>query len=217
MVVAAVGRTAVRAGRPVVVGVSGPCGAGKSTLARALVLALPGSVRLRGDDFLDPARSHRRSSDWDGVDRARLVATVLRPFRDGTPSRFRRYDWAAGRLGEPEPVPRADVLVVDLVGLLHPEVLPVLDLTVWCDTDPAVARCRGQRRDRLLGRSHDRLWDEVWVPNDRDFAARFQPREAADLLYLPVGTPGTVGPTGSGPTSCDNGGSDDRSRPAGAP
>jgi putative protein kinase ArgK-like GTPase of G3E family len=50
-----VGRVRAASGRPVVVGVSGFCGSGKSTLTRALVGAVPGAVRMRGDDFLDPA------------------------------------------------------------------------------------------------------------------------------------------------------------------
>jgi hypothetical protein len=99
------------ASHPIVVGVSGFAGAGKSTLARALVDRLDGAVRMRGDDFLDPTRSHRRSSDWYGVERERLVAEVLGPFRSGTPGLFRRYDWAKGALGAPEPVPSGRILV----------------------------------------------------------------------------------------------------------
>jgi uridine kinase len=73
------------ASHPLVVGVSGFGGSGKSTLARGLVEALPGAVRMRGDDFLDPARSHKRSADWDGVERKRLVSEVLTPVRSRQP------------------------------------------------------------------------------------------------------------------------------------
>ncbi|MFB7892081.1 hypothetical protein ACFC1I_07775 [Microbacterium sp. NPDC056044] len=80
-------------------------------------------------------------------------------------------------------MPTARILVVDLIGLFHPESLGALDLTVWCDVDLATAQERGMRRDVALGRNHARLWNEVWVPNDRDFAARFAPRERADIRY----------------------------------
>lgn len=170
------------ADRPIVVGVSGFGGAGKSTLARALVSAIDGCARMRGDDFLDPYRSHARSSDWDGVDRARLVADVLVPFREGRSSTFRRWDWHAGALAAPEPVPAGSVMVVDLIGLLHPEALASLDLSVWCDVALDVAAARGMRRDRDAGSDHDALWRDVWVPNDRDFSARFAPRDVADVL-----------------------------------
>jgi len=173
------------AGRPVVVGISGFCGSGKSTLARHMVEALPGTVRMRGDDFLDPARSHLRSADWDGVDRQRLVSSVLEPFRGEQQGEFRRYDWAARVLGAPEPVPSAEILVVDLIGLFHPEALPSLDVTIWCDVELDVAVSRGIARDRELGRRHEALWTDVWALNERDFAREFMPREHAEMLYSP--------------------------------
>ena len=173
--------------RPVVVGVSGYCGSGKSTLARELVAALPGAVRIRGDDFLDPARSHLRSTDWDGVDRSRLVASVIEPFREQRLSEFRRYDWSARALGDPEPLPLADVLVVDLIGLFHPDVLPLLDAAGWCDVDLDTDAARGMDRDRKLGRTHESLWRDVWIPNEIDFRNRFDPRLSATVLYESLG------------------------------
>jgi hypothetical protein len=173
---------------PLVVGVSGYAGSGKSTLVRALVDRIEGAVRMRGDDFLDPARSHHRSADWDGVERVRLTAEVLEPFRLGLPSSFRRFDWSTRALGELEPVPIANVMFVDLIGLFHPEALPLLDVKIWCDVDLDTAKHRGMRRDDALGRDHARLWNEVWIPNERDFDAGFRPRDKADLLYTPRGS-----------------------------
>lgn len=94
----------------------------------------PGMVRMRGDDFLDPSRSHRRSPDWDGVERVRLVEEVLIPFRNGSSGMFRRFDWGRRALGEPEPVPTGEVLVVDLVGLSHPETAGAMDLSISTGT-----------------------------------------------------------------------------------
>lgn len=167
----------------VVVGVSGFAGSGKSTLARTLNASLEGSARIRGDDFLDPERSHQRSSDWDGMDRLRLRHEVLDPFRQGRPGLFRRFDWAAGRLGPPEAIPAAEILIVDAIGLFHPDLDGAFDLTVWVDVDLGIAAERGKERDHQLGRNHDQLWDDVWVPNEREFLARFDPRSTADLLF----------------------------------
>ena len=171
-----------QSGSPIVVGISGYAGSGKSTLARDLVPLVPGSVRMRGDDFLDPARSHHRSSDWDGVERTRLVEEVLEPFRARRLSMFRRFDWSLRTLGPWEPIPVGEVMIVDLIGLFHPEVLDALDLTVWCDVDLETARVRGMQRDLALGRNHAHLWDEVWVPNERDFDARFEPASHAEIV-----------------------------------
>lgn len=168
-------------GNPMVVGVSGFGGSGKSTLARALADRAHGAVRIRGDDFLDPIRSHRRSTDWDGVERTRLADEVLIPFRERRPSTFRRFDWATRTLGTPEPVPECDIIIVDLIGLFHPAVLEFMDLTVWCDVDITTAGQRGMQRDATLGRDHRRLWSEVWMPNELDFEARFAPRDRAEI------------------------------------
>ncbi|MFT2816118.1 uridine kinase family protein [Leifsonia sp. A12D58] len=170
----------------ITVGVSGFGGSGKSTLTRQLTASIEGSARIRGDDFLDPDRSHQRSSDWDGVGRIRLREEVLNPFRQGQPGAFRRFDWGTRQLSAPEAIPTAQVLIVDAIGLFHPDLDGAFDLTIWVDLDLPVATARGKARDHQLGRSHDRLWDEVWVPNERDFFARFNPRPTADCLFVPA-------------------------------
>ena len=104
-----------------VVAISGYGGSGKSTLAKALAVIVKGGTRLRGDNFLDPVRSHRRSADWDGVERTRMRHAVLEPFRRGESVRFRPYDWNAGGLGPLVELPATEVLVVDAIGILHPE------------------------------------------------------------------------------------------------
>lgn len=171
-------------GRPIVVGVSGFGGSGKSTLVRSVLEGEPSMIRLRGDDFLDPARSHRRSANWDGVERIRLVTEVLDPFRQERESKFRRFDWGRRELGEFEPLPFGDVLLVDLIGLFHPEALDFLDVSIWVDVSLSVAQERGMQRDELLGRDFAWLWNEVWVPNEIDFERNFAPRDHADVLFL---------------------------------
>lgn len=169
--------------RPIVIGISGYGGSGKSTLARRLIANDRSRVRMRGDDFLNPDRSHRRSPDWDGVERERLVEEVILPFQQRRESTFRRYDWSIRALGAPAAVPTGEVMVVDLVGLFHPVALDHLDLTVWCDVDLVTATERGMLRDSRLGRDHSRLWHDVWVPNEQDFDDRFAPARRAEVLF----------------------------------
>ena len=180
-IVAAIER--LLAERPrIVVAISGYAGAGKTELAHQIVGELPDAVRLRGDDFLHPASVHRRSRDWDGVERDRLRSEVLEPFRAGRIVEVRPLDWNTGQLGLPTPLPRASVLVVDAIGIFHPELLPWFDLTVWVDADPRTAQERGMARDRAAGLDHDQLWTEVWTPNDRAFEQMFSPRAHANIL-----------------------------------
>lgn len=166
-------------------GVPGYEGSGKSTLVRENVEADSVMVRMRGDDFLDPSRSHRRSSSWDGVDRRRLVSEVLAPFREEREGTFRRYDWSRRELGEPESVPAKKVPVVDSISLFRPEeALPTLDLKIWLHVPLEGARERGMRRDDDLGRDHSRLREEVCVLNEMDFGRNHSPRESAEIQHL---------------------------------
>ncbi|OUD84696.1 hypothetical protein BC477_17790 [Clavibacter michiganensis subsp. michiganensis] len=41
-------------------------------------------------------------------------------------------------------------------------------------------------RDARLGRDHDALWRDVWIPNERDFDGRFAPRASADVRVAPT-------------------------------
>lgn len=168
-----------------VVAISGYGGAGKSTLAKNLTATIAGSTRLRGDDFLEPARSHQRSDDWDGVERTRIRSEVLEPYRRGDVVRFQPYDWNAGGLGPVVELPGTEVLLVDAIGILHPDLDGCFDLSVWVDVPLERAGERGRQRDRDSGHDHDSLWTDVWIPNDRDFVARFEPRAKADVLYVP--------------------------------
>lgn len=179
-----------RIGRTVVA-VSGLGGAGKSTLAEKLTNLVVGSVRLRGDDFLDPDRSHVRSPNWDGVERIRIRDEVVEPFLNSKPVNYRPFDWALRQLGPLVALPQADVVIVDAIGLFHPDILASFSLTIWVDVTLKNATHRGMERDERLGRSHQSLWEDVWVPNDRDFADRYSPAAQADILFVPedVGAP----------------------------
>jgi uridine kinase len=183
-IVDAIDRLRDKLGR-VAVGVSGYAGAGKSVLVRHLVDVVDDAVRLRGDDFLDPQRVHRRSADWDGVERDRLRREALEPFRAGAPVAVRPLDWNTGHHGAPTPLPRASVLILDAIGIFHPELLPWFDLTVWVDVDLQVAQAQGMARDRAAGRDHDTLWTDVWTPNDREFEQVFSPRNHATIVHQP--------------------------------
>lgn len=72
---------------------------------------------------------------------------------------------------------------MDAIGLFHPELAGVFNVTVWMDVDLTVATERGKARDHRLGRDHDQLWDDVWVPNEREFVRNFDPQKSAQLAF----------------------------------
>jgi uridine kinase len=140
-----------RAKGRVLVAVDGRGGAGKSTLARALVGRLSHSAHVEYDWFHLPKDqvSKERRFDHD-----RLIADVISPFRLGSGElTFRRYNWGYlagipdGFHETPISIPPVDILILEGCETLHPELLSHFDLRVWVDTAPSVALERGMRRD----------------------------------------------------------------------
>lgn len=145
----------------VVVGITGPPGAGKSTLAEALVAAVDGASYLPMDGFhlsnsaLDRLGRRDRKGAADTFDAAGYVATLQRVRAD-----FRRRDVYVPafdrRLDEPvaagHVVSAGSRLVVtegNYLGLAEGEWAPVrglLDRLYYADCPPS------QRRERLVAR-----------------------------------------------------------------
>src|SRR5439155_20568816 len=127
-----------------------------------------------------------RSEDWSSFDRSRLEKQVLEPVRRGQPARFQRYDWGRDTLGEWVTLLPPKYLIVEGIGVLHPDLMKYLDYGIWIDVPLEVAVRNGKARDRSRGNDHDQLWDEVWGPNDRDYFDAFRPdRLASEVMQLP--------------------------------
>ncbi|MCM0639298.1 uridine kinase family protein [Cellulomonas wangsupingiae] len=172
--------------RPVLVGIDGQGGAGKSTFARAVVPLLAGAVVVEGDDFyrdmdsctraaLSPAAGVQRYFDWQ-----RLRSEVLEPVRRGDPTlRYQRYDWLLEEMGGWVEMPMPDVVLVEGVYTLRPQLLDLVDIAVWVD---ASAETRLQRQVER-GENADE-WIARWVAAEDHYVATYDPRSAAAMRVL---------------------------------
>lgn len=182
--------TPPRLGQVRLVCVDGPAGSGKSTLAGRLAQALEGP----GVSGLDPATptdpsAHARTrlihlddlyEGWTGLDGVwdRLCAQVLDPLAGGTPGRYQRYDWVAGRFAEWVDVPVPDVLVVEGCGSAPRPVDGRTVLVVWVEAPPTVRLDRGLDRD---GEGMRAEW-ERWMVLEAEHFAREGTRARADVV-----------------------------------
>ena len=164
---------------PVLVGIDGAGGAGKSTLAAAIAERLGSdAVVIPMDDFI--VRDRILDDSWEhGWDRHRLLEQVMGPVRHGTPVAYRRLEWVSNTLSEPIAVREASIVIIEGITALHPALAPHFDLTVWVETDAAIALERGRARD--AGNENAQHW-ELWSSNDARYRAEHAPQHRADLI-----------------------------------
>lgn len=160
-----------RCGATTVIAVDGHSGAGKTSLAAALVAALPevGAVHLE-----------RIYPGWDGLAEtpALLATTVLEPIRRTGRAAYETWDWGRGAWGSRERVGPCRVLVVEGCGASVGPARPYASVTVFLDADPSTRRDRAIARDGETYRPH---W-ERWAAQEDDVFTRDRTRVRADLL-----------------------------------
>jgi hypothetical protein len=173
------------AGRPAIVAVDGRSGAGKSSIAQALVDNLPASAVVHTDDIA----WYESFFGWDDV----LVADVLRPLRACEPVNCRPAAWVRrGRDGSIEVPSGRSMVVLEGCGAGRRALSPYLDALVWVQSDVAEAERRGVMRDGDTAQAR-RFWRE-WRAQEVPFFLDDCAWQRADLVVC--GTPGSSVPAG---------------------
>lgn len=175
------------AGRGTVVGITGPAGAGKSTLA-GLVMDLVGGVVISTDEYL-PDYDLVAEADRDLPQHADLplLAEHLRLLRSGEAAgvpvwSFHAHKRVDSRLVEPPP---SGVVIVEGLFALHASLGDAVDLRVFVEADPSVRWARWEaieeRGERGMGveAAHD-FFHSIADPTYARFAPAY--RAAADLI-----------------------------------
>jgi uridine kinase len=152
------------------VAVDGCGGAGKSTFAAGLSAALGGCPIVHTDDF----------ASWDEPLQwwPRMLTEVLEPLSRGERATFRRYDWAARRLGDELVVEPEPVVIVEGVSSSRSEWSALLAFGIWVETPRGVRLRRGLDRD---GEALLLQW-EAWMAAEDAYVMRDRPEVRADVV-----------------------------------
>ena len=168
--------------RPVLIGIDGLGGAGKTSLADGIAEARPDVQVVHGDDFYGPEQRDWRS--WTAqqgyeryFDHERLSAHLLEPLRQGRTGTFRRYDWGENTQGDWVDVAPHGLVVVEGVYLLRPLLRRAWDLAVFVEVP------RDVRAARLHARGQDDPgWIERWMAAEDYYEQVHDPAGVADLV-----------------------------------
>ena len=198
----------ILASRPRIFGISGPAGAGKSTVAAAVAESLVTvgmrAVALSLDDFYLPRQDReRRGLKWraaPGSHDLDLMVRTLAAIEEGAePLLLPRFDasrddrTAEERLDQPPDVVVFDGWILGYDDQGYERVLPYLDWHLHLAVPPEVAKERRFGRERAGGafteEEMQRFWDEVLGPG-MDTWVRASAEHADIVVEL----------TGTGPT-----------------
>lgn len=154
--------------------IDGPAGAGKTTLAEAVV-ATAGAHGTVGLVHMDDVYE-----GWNGLDDAvgRVARDIVGPLRHGRPGGYRRYDWHAGRLAEHRTVGPVDLLVLEGVGSGGVEIADAVTTLVWVGAPRNLRLRRGLARD---GEALRAQWLD-WLAEEQAHFARARTRDRAEVL-----------------------------------
>lgn len=143
--------------RPVILGVAGGSGSGKSTVVRALVRSLGDDVAsvIRHDwyyrDLVHLPLEQRSSVNFDHPDslETELLVGHLRGLLAGATIQAPTYDFSTHTRGEGTVTVRpTPAIVLDgILVLAHAELREIMDLAVFVDTEPDIRLIRRLRRD----------------------------------------------------------------------
>jgi uridine kinase len=185
-ILAAVNRARRRSDRPVVVGLDGRSGVGKSTLAGQLVPLLDARL-ISGDDFYaggtdeewaarSPIERLEFVFDW-----RRMRADALEPLRDGRSASWRPFNWQTMEGLSEEVIVRepGQVIVLDVVYSGRPELSDLVDVAVLLTLDDDVRRARLVKRE---GAPYMASWQALWESAEDHYFSAVRKPESYDVV-----------------------------------
>ncbi|QDU35122.1 uridine kinase [Poriferisphaera corsica] len=183
LVVARIADLNVRLARPLLIGVDGLGGSGKSTFARELADAVKAPV-VGMDEFYRVMDEDERAKlgakdgcwryfNWEYV-RSSVIQPVLRGDRKLS---YQVYEWTNSRLGCNREVEIDQVLIVEGVYACLPT-LAAYDIQIWIDVPREVATQRVKNRDE-----NEEIWIHRWAAAEDWYAENIVDMKGFDFVF----------------------------------
>lgn len=160
--------------RPIIA-IDGPAGAGKTTLAREinLALSLEMSVNVIHMDDLYDGWNNALSEDL-----TQILVYLVSQHKSKKPAVIRKYNWVTSSFAESEEIPPADLLILEGVGSGDKALQDDLAALIWIDIDPEIGV------KRVIERDGSQVADEMkkWVGAQEEYFSQHSTREKADFI-----------------------------------
>lgn len=162
----------------VVLALDGPCGSGKTTLARRLQELYDCEV-IAMDDFFLPAelRTRQRLAEPGGnIHYERFEQEAAKPLAEGKPFQYRVFDCARMDYHGCKTIAPGALTVVEGSYSLHPRYAALYDYRVF-------VRCpEAERQERLRARGPElyRRFVAEWIPMEEAYFAAFHIAQQCD-------------------------------------
>ena len=160
---------------PSIIAIDGPAGAGKTTLANNLALALSTSLRvnvIHMDDLYN---------GWENALSEELTHTLLHltsAHLAAKPLNFSKFNWAVSEFDESITAPAADLLILEGVGSGQSSIREKLSALLWIDIDYNQGLTRVLERD---GQSLENQMQKWLVQQEQHFRVEGT-QNAADFI-----------------------------------
>jgi uridine kinase len=158
-----------------VIAIDGPAGAGKTTLAHEVFLALSPKMSvsvIHMDDLYD---------GWENAltyELTQILQYLMAQHQSQVPAKLSRYNWATSSFDPSEEIAPADLLILEGVGSGDKSLQDQFAALIWIDIDPEIGVKRVIERDGP-GVS---IQMQKWLGTQQQYFSQHSTREKADFI-----------------------------------
>lgn len=164
----------------VVISIDGPCGGGKTTIAKDIERELGFNI-LHMDDFYLPFQ--KRDKNWMNIiaghmDFERLIENVLKPYKQKRKTNYISYDCHSDKYLQEIAIDLDKFLVIEGSYTSHPKLYEYVDLRIFIDID------KEKQIERLTKRNPSVVdkFLSMWVPFENNYFNTLKIKENSDLV-----------------------------------